>query len=297
MNASTTAAPRPADARARQLAAIDDSGWGERFTLFQPRNAMFWLFAWALVTGVVHSVDYYRQDVANYGGALIGGGVAFAIYGAVWLAFLGATNRYTPESPKLLATGFAWGAIVATGTLALSANGALLSLYAKLFGQSWASDWAAGFTAPVTEEFAKALGLLVLLGLAPRLIRSAYDAFVVGAFIGLGFQIWENVLYVYQGAQSDFGTNETTAALQVIGIRSISGIASHAMFSAIFCTGLFWALGWGAERRQVAKGLGLMLIAMAGHFTWDDTGALGAKLFGDLGAGPLMPLLIVIDVA
>lgn len=290
--------PSPANAHARQLAAIDESGWGERFRLFQPRNAMFWLFAWALVTGVFHSLDFYRQDVANYGGVLVGGGIAFAIYCAVWLAFLGATNRYTPESPKLLATGFGWGAIVATGTLALSANDALLPLYAKWFGQSWASDWAAGFTAPITEEFAKSLGLLVLFGLAPRLIRSAYDAFVVGAFIGLGFQIWENVLYVYQGAQADFGANQAATAFQVIVVRSISGVASHALFSAVFCTGLFWVLGWGAERRHVAKGLGLMFLAMIGHFTWDDAGALGAKIFGaDVGAGPLMPLLIILDIA
>ena len=251
------------DPRARQLAAIEESGWGERFKLFQPRNALFWLFAWALVVGVVHTVNFYRQDVANYGGALVGGGVAFAIYGGLWLLFLGAANRYTPESPKLLAVGFLWGFFVATAALALTINDAVLGLYTKAFGQSWTSDWGAGLTAPFTEETAKALGFVVLLGLAPRLIRSAYDAFVVGAFIGL---------------------------------RSLVGIASHALFSAIFCTGLFWLLGWGAEQRRVAKGLGLMVLAMVCHGVWDDTGAIGVKLIGDAGAGILMPVFLIIEV-
>lgn len=299
MTATTDTAPPPPhadDPRTRRLVAIEESGWGERFRLFQPRNAMFWLYAWAMVVGIVHTVSFYREDVGNYGGALAGGSIAFALYGGLWLLFLGAANRYTPESPKLLATGFFWGFFVASAALALTINGAVLSLYAKAFGQTWASDWAAGLTAPFTEETAKALGFVVLLGLAPRLIRSAYDAFVVGAFIGLGFQIWENVLYVYQGAQRDFGTNESVSAIQVIGVRSLAGIASHALFSAIFCTGLFWLLGRGAERRRVGAGLGLMALAMLCHGVWDDTAAIGIKLLGDAGAGVMMPLLLIIEV-
>lgn len=181
-------------------------------------------------------------------------------------------------------------------SLALTANTAMLSLYAKSFGQAWASDWAAGLTAPFTEETAKALGFLVLLGLAPKLIRSAYDAFVVGAFIGLGFQLAENVLYVYQGAQRDFGTSGASAALQVIGIRSLSGIASHALFSAIFCAGLFWVLGWGAEPRRLGRGLGFMALSMLCHGLWDNAGAIGVTLLGDAGTVVLLPLVLVVEV-
>jgi RsiW-degrading membrane proteinase PrsW (M82 family) len=286
------------DLAARQRAAIDESGWGERFRFFQPRNAMFWLYLWATAVAIVHTVSYYRSDAGNFGGPLVGGGVVFAIYGGLWLVFLGTVDRYKPESPKLLATAFGWGFFAASGTLAITVNGAVLSLYAKVFGQAWASDWAAGLTAPFTEEIAKGLGFLVLFGLAPRLIRSAYDAFVVGAFIGLGFQIWENVLYVYQGAQADFGTNQVTTSLQVIGVRSVSGIASHAMFTAIFCTGLFWILGWGAERRRVGMGLALIATAMACHFVWDDMGAIGATITDNSAAtGVLMPLFLIVEVA
>lgn len=287
----------PEDLRALQLVAIEDSGWGERFRLVQPRNAMFWLYLWAMAVGVGHTVRFYAQDVGNFGGALAGGGIAFAIYGALWLLFLAANNRYMPESPKLLAVAFGWGFFPASAMLAITVNDAVLTLYAKVFGQAWAADWGAGLTAPFTEETAKAIGFVVLVGLAPRLIRSAYDAFVVGAFIGLGFQIWENILYVYQGAQADFGTNEVASAIQVIGIRSIVGIASHALFSAIFCAGLFWLLGWGAERRRVGRGLGLMIVAMICHGVWDSMGAIGGTLVDSGSAtGVLMPLVLVIEV-
>jgi RsiW-degrading membrane proteinase PrsW (M82 family) len=294
---ATDLAGAPDDLRARQFAAIDDSGWGVPFRLVQPRNAMFWVYLWAVAVGIGHTVRFYRQDVGNFGGALIGGGVAFGLYTLVWLAFLGAVNRYTREAPKLLATAFAWGFFAATAALALTVNGAVLSLYAKTFGQAWASDWSPAFTAPFTEEASKALGFLVMLGLAPRLIRSAYDAFIVGAFIGLGFQVWENVLYVYQGAQSDFGTNEPALSIQVIALRSISGLASHALFSAVFCTGLFWVLGWGAERRQLGRGLGLMVLAMVCHGVWDSTAAIGASLFGSgAGTGLLMPIFLIVEI-
>lgn len=300
MTATDTATPAPApdDLRTRQLAAIDESGWAVPFRLFQPRNAVFWLYLWAMAVGIAHTVNFFRDDVGNFGGALAGGGIAFAVYGGLWLAFLGGTNRYTPESPKLLATAFGWGFFVATAALALTINGAMLGLYAKVFGQTWAADWAAGLTAPFTEEGAKALGFVVILGLAPKLVRSAYDAFVIGAFIGLGFQIWENVLYVYQGAESHFGTGQPGSAVQIIVMRSIVGIASHALFSAIFCTGLFWVLGWGAERRRVGQGLLTMAFAMVAHGVWDSASALGGRIFG-FSAGPFlfMAIVLVIEIA
>ena len=89
--------------------------------------------------------------------------------------------------------------------IALPANTALLEIWTKAGGTEFATKWAAGLTAPINEEFAKALGLVLLIGLAPRLVRSAYDGFIIGAFIGLGFQVFEDVLYVYNGAAQSFG--------------------------------------------------------------------------------------------
>ncbi|ROP41752.1 PrsW family glutamic-type intramembrane protease [Saccharothrix texasensis] len=103
----------------------------------------------------------------------------------------------------------------------LPADTALLDIRAKVGGTAFAADWAAGLTAPTTEEFAEALGLVLLIGLAPRLVRSAYDGFVIGAFIGLGFQVFEDVLHVVDGATQSFGVDQFGSSLHVFLLRDV----------------------------------------------------------------------------
>lgn len=279
-----------------QLDAIEASGVSKGFKLVQLRNPVFWILAWAMATGIVRLLGVYQPNLQNYGGALALGTAAFGIYTVVWIAFLHSLDRFTPLPAKMLATGFLWGAIVATTFLALTVNGAVLSLYAKVFGTSWSHDWAPGFTAPITEETAKALGLVMLIGLAPRLMRSAFDGFVAGAFIGLGFQFAEDVLYVFQGAGHDFGANQTANSIQIVVLRGGSGLVSHALYSALVCCGLMWILGRDPRGRHVVKGLGLILLGVLTHASWDTAGAVGVRLFGDGGA-LWLPILVVIGVA
>ena len=284
----------PTTLTARQ-AAIQASGAARDFKLVQFRNPVFWVFMWALITGLVRLVGFYQPSLGNYGGALAGGTAAFGLYTVVWIVFLHHLDRFTPLPPKLLATGFLWGAVVATTFLALTVNTAVLTLYTKLFGTAWASDWAAGFTAPFTEETAKAIGFVMILGLAPLLIRSVFDGFIAGAFIGLGFEVSEDVLYVYQGAAKHFGTDQTAASIQMIALRAASGVVSHAMFTGLVCAGLMWLLGRDPRGRNIVKGVGFILFAATMHFAWDNAGAIGSKLLGPA-AGLLMFLLIAVGV-
>ena len=39
----------------------------------------------------------------------------------------------------------------------------------------------------------------------PRVIRTAYDGFIVGAFTGLGFEILEDIYYALNSAPDEFG--------------------------------------------------------------------------------------------
>ena len=57
-------------------------------------------------------------------------------------------------------------------------------MYAKAFGASFAFDWGAALAAPINEELAKGAGILLLLTLAPQLIRSPFDGLVLGASSG-----------------------------------------------------------------------------------------------------------------
>ncbi|WNV87172.1 PrsW family intramembrane metalloprotease [Umezawaea sp. Da 62-37] len=290
---SVNVAAPPAGTRAAQLAAIEQSGWGLRFRFPQPHNLAFWVYVIGVGGGALSMFRYFGQGAGFYTPALTGGALLFGLYLVPWLLLLRHHNRYTAQPAGLLAAGFLWGGVAATFWIALPANGALLEIWAKLGGTSFAADWAAGLTAPINEEWGKALGLVLLIGLAPRLVRSAYDGFIIGAFIGLGFEVFEDVLYVYNGAAQLYGVDQFGTSLQMFVIRGASGIVSHALFSAIFCAGLMWVLGRTPGERDVVRGVLAMLAAMVFHFAWDDMGGLGG---GGLWAAVLPFLIAAVEL-
>lgn len=278
-------------AKAAQLAAIEQSGWGLPFRLVQPQNLAFWVYAAGVGGGALAMLRYFGPGAGFYRPALTGGVLLFGLYLVPWLLLLRHHNRYTAQPAGLLATGFVWGGFAATFWIALPANTALLEIWTKAGGTEFATKWAAGLTAPINEEFAKALGLVLLIGLAPRLVRSAYDGFIIGAFIGLGFQVFEDVLYVYNGAAQSFGVDQIGASVQIFLVRGAAGIVSHALFSAIFCAGLMWLLGRTPGERRVVRGLLTMLAAMVFHFAWDDMAGISG---GNAALAAVLPFLIAV---
>ena len=284
------------DAEQARSAALEASGWGRPFRLVQLRNAGFWVFVVGMLVGAVQLIHFYGPGLSTYSVGLGVGVLAFLPYTIAWLLLLSYHNRYTSLPPKLLLVAFLWGAIPATYWIGLQANTAVLSLYGKLFGHAWARDYAAGFTAPVTEELAKATALILLLGLAPRLVRSPYDGLMIGAFAGLGLQISEDLLYVFNAAANGFGADQVSAALQIIGTRAVAGLVQHVLFSAIFCAGLMWLIGRGEGRHRL-RGLLLMLGAMILHNGWDNLGAYGQRLAGAAGFILMVIILFVVGLS
>ncbi|WP_405096043.1 PrsW family intramembrane metalloprotease [Micromonospora sp. NBC_01412] len=280
------------DLAAARSAAIEASGWGAPFHLVQLRNACFWVFAFGMAAGTLQLVHFYVPGVGAYGAGLTIGVIAFGLYTVPWLLLLSYHNRYTSLPPKLLFVAFAWAFVASTYWMAVQANGAVLSLYGKLFGPGWARDWGPGLTAPFTEEAAKATALVLLLGLAPRLVRSPYDGLIIGAFAGLGFQISEDVSYAFNAAANGFGADQVASAWGIFAARAGAGLFQHVLFSAVFCSGLMWLLGRGGTRHR-GRGLLLMLGAMVVHSGWDNFSAYGLSIAGVLGI-PLMMLLLAV---
>lgn len=259
---------------AAQQAAIRESGWGERYRFFQPHNFMFWVYLWLLVLGGSAMLSQMAGQFGGFQDAIVTGYVAFALFTIpFWLA-LNYLDRYRAVPGKVRVMAFLWGGLVGTFTLAQPANAAVLTLYAKLFGQPWAQDWGAGLTAPFTEEIAKGAGVLVIIVLAPRVVRSAFDGLIIGAFIGLGFQVFEDVTYVVTGAQSAFGAAQGQTALHMVTTRALTGLTSHTLYSALFGMGLVWLVGRPSEPRRIGRGLLFVLGALLVHGLWDAMGAL-----------------------
>ncbi len=253
--------------------AIEQSGWGEEFHLVQPRNLAFWVYCLLVAAGVFVISGQISIAAAAYSGALTSGIIAFGLLAVAYLWFIRYEDRYTTVPGKLAAAGFVWGGVGAIGAFALLGNDAVMSLYSKAFGASFAFDWGAALTAPINEELAKGAGVLLLLVLAPRLIRSPFDGLILGAFIGLGFQISEDISYAWIGAANSFG--DIGAAWQTIISRTLASIPSHWMYTGIFGAGLIWFVGRPDVPARKALGAGLMLTAMVMHGLWDASAAIG----------------------
>lgn len=259
----------------RQRVAIEVSGWGQPFRFFQLRNLCFWVYLVLTGVGVVHIWSYFRADVVFYAEPFAVAAVLCLLCGAAWAGWFHHIDRWERQPAGLIVTALVWGAIPATFAFALPVNSAMLGIYPKLFGQDWASSWAAGLTAPFTEELAKLCGLILLLGLAPRLIRTANDGLIIGAFLGLGFAVFEDFLYAANGTMTSFSANPDTAAVTISLTRIATSAVSHPLFSALVCSGAIYILGTRAQPRRVLRGILFVLAGMFLHFTWDDAAGLG----------------------
>jgi protease PrsW len=285
--------------RARDI-ALDLSGWGRRFSFYQPRNFAFWGYLLLVGIGFLVFASTLAAKYDAYGQAIGLAVTSFAIYAALFWWFTAHIDRYAKLPAKLMVVAFIWGGFAATGAMAANANDAILALYSKTFGQVWALNWGAGLAAPFTEEWAKGSGLLLLIAMAPRQIRTAFDGFIMGAFIGLGFQIIEDISYALTSAGTQFGANQIGASVGTIVLRMVSGVAAHILYSAIFCAGLVYLLGRPAEPRKIGRGLLLVAIPMLLHGTWDSLGAIagpsGLKLIGLLIGVIVVALAIFVRV-
>jgi protease PrsW len=275
--------------------AIEQSGWGEDFHLVQPHNLAFWAYCALVVAGAYVLSGQVSIAAAAFSGALTAGVVAFGLLAIGYLWFIHYEDRYTTVPRTLGAAGFVWGFVAATGSFALLANGAVIDLYGKVFGAGFAFDWGAALAAPIDEELAKGAGVLLLLTLAPKLIRSPFDGLILGAFVGLGFQISEDISYAWIGAANSFG--DVHAAWSTIIVRSLGSIPSHWMYTAIFGAGLVWFLGRPDVPARRGLGAGLMLTGMLMHGIWDASGALaGSSALGWIAPPAVATVLISVFI-
>lgn len=271
--------------------ALHTSGWGRRFVLYQPRNLAFWAYVVLILFGMMAFVPMLTAQPAGFGAALVRAVVLFGLYGLLFWWFTQRVDRYAKLPVKLLLAGLLWGGFAASWAMAANANGALSDVYAKALGQTWALDWGDGLSAPFTEELSKGAGLVLLIALAPRVIRTAFDGFLLGAVIGLGFQVLEDISYALMSAGAHFGADPVASEMSTIWLRMITGVAGHVAYSAIFCAGLVYLMGRPAEPRRLGRGVLLMATAMLLHGVWDSIGSFAAS---DNGLALLLMLLTVV---
>jgi RsiW-degrading membrane proteinase PrsW (M82 family) len=281
---------------AAQQEAIRESGWAERFHLWQPQNAAFWVWLVGVVAGLIVFIKLIAQVPDVYGPAVVGGVVVWSLFVIAWVVFLQHKDRYAPTPGLLAAAGFFWGGLAATFAISAWGNDAVTGIYAKAVSPEFAARWGTVLSAPVVEESAKACGIILLIALAPRLVRSAWDGLILGAFVGLGFQVFESWIYTVQGASSNLGENQPGTVVQQALLRGVyGGLFMHALWSALAGMGIIWLIGRPGEPRRPLRGILLIGAAVAGHAAWNVASAPGAgALFLATGVIAIIAIIVMI---
>lgn len=239
----------------------------------KPRNALFgWAIAGFIVVGVFGLALIAYLFLALGPVLLLLGGVLALIPLVIVLLGVYWIDRWEPEPRGLLIFGFLWGAVVSVVLALLVDVGVQLTTAASGADADALDVVGTVIQAPVVEELAKGLGVLLIFLVARKYFDGPVDGIVYAAVVAGGFAFTENILYFSQ-AMAYSGLLSTDTLLTFF-VRGIMSPFAHAMFTSM--TGLFIGL-WG--RKSVAGGIGGFFVglipAMALHALWNGTSYLG----------------------
>ncbi|OFL58557.1 hypothetical protein HMPREF2760_00320 [Corynebacterium sp. HMSC065D07] len=157
-----------------------------------------------------------------------------------------------------------WGAGTAVSLALLSA----LPFSSLTKGVGWEESmmsWSGAYP----EEFAKALGVVFVL-LSFRQLNRPWHGFIVGALVGWGFEVFENVLYASLGAVMH-PTSDWIGMLQMWGLRLVAGPGLHMSLTVIAGFGIGWAI-YAAHKTwwwRLGVGVGALFVSFCLHFAWN----------------------------
>lgn len=232
------------------------------------RTALIVTFILIAIAGVVGGVaiSLGAGDPAGAGLSITYAFVPLPLVGFVywWL------DRYEPEPRRYKFAAFVWGGVVAVGiALALEI----------LIQNTWnlSDKTTASFVAPLAEEPAKCLFLLLTFLRARRVIDGFLDGLIYAGIVGVGFAFVENIGYY---AASYLGSPD----IQVAGaegvtttfiVRGVFSPLAHPLFTSAF--GI--AIGLAVTRRSKFAKVALVVVGLAAsallHGLWNSSLSFG----------------------
>lgn len=252
----------------------------------------FWILGAILIFSGMRLFDLLQSPFARFPTATTTAVILFALYAVPFWWFIASMDFLEKEPPMLLATAFAWGALVAT-TTAMQGNRAMLGLLAKLVSTDFAAAWGPAVVSPVIEELLKALGLVMIVLVARKQINSVLDGMVYGALTGLGFQVVENVFYALNAVEFANNGDKVGPVVATFFLRGfLAGLWSHTLYSALAGAGIAWFIV-RTDRSILNRTGGLvggLGLAWAVHSVWNSPLMLDG--FGKGGWGVLFGLLV-----
>ncbi|PPG63200.1 PrsW family intramembrane metalloprotease [Rathayibacter sp. AY1C7] len=202
-------------------------------------------------------------------------------------------DRWEPEPALGLWFAFLWGAAGSVAIALLVDLGVQIAVYASGQQPSGSDFVGAVIQAPLVEETAKGIGVLLVLLIWRRTFDGPVDGIVYAAVVASGFAFVENILY-FGSALVEGGLGSLAVTFFLRGVLSPF---AHVLFTA--CTGA--ALGFASNRPAVARLpialLGLALAAFL-HALWNGSSFLVSDWFGFYGVVqvPLFAVAVVVVV-
>jgi RsiW-degrading membrane proteinase PrsW (M82 family) len=175
----------------------------------------------------------------------------------IWFFFW--LDRWEPEPAR-----YRWAALLWGGSAAVLI-GAGAQFVLSAFTQS--EFWLAVVIAPLTEEFAKGLFLVLLVWLRRAQLHGVVDGIVYACLSGIGFAFTEDVLY-YASALADGGPTELASTVIVRGIFSPF---AHPLFTSAIGIGIGVAVTARSKEAKVLAPLLGYLVAVLLHATWNGS--------------------------
>ncbi|WP_165070041.1 PrsW family intramembrane metalloprotease [Marisediminicola senii] len=175
-------------------------------------------------------------------------------------------DRWEPEPRPALLFALLWGAAVSVAIALLFSVGVqVVQMVAGVGPSAMADVVSAVVQAPIVEEVAKGLGLLILFWAFRRGFDGPVDGLVYAATIAVGFAFTENIQYFGLALLS----SGVGGVSEIFFLRGILSPFAHVMFTS--CIGI--AVGLAARRTGAIGVLGYFVLglipAIALHAFWN----------------------------
>lgn len=184
-------------------------------------------------------------------------------------------DRLEPEPTSMLTFAFLWGAGVAV-LLSFLLNTVGMEMYAvPVFGPDAGALLSTAVIAPVVEESAKGIVLLILLWRRRHELDSYTDGVIYAAMVAAGFAFTENALYFL----SSFFQEGLFGLVFTFVLRGLVIPFGHPLYTAMIGIGVAYAAIHRGRVRLLAPVAGWVAAVLL-HAVWN-----GATVLGWVGLG------------
>ena len=203
-------------------------------------------------------------------------------------------DRYESEPLWMLATAFFWGALIAVFIAMIFNTGIALVAAVATHSEDIGESVGAVISAPIVEESAKALILVILFFWKKDEFDGIVDGIVYAGMVGLGFAMTENILYYGRAVQHGAGV-----LTFVFILRGMAAPFSHPLFTSMTGIGLGWSRQSQNSFVKFAMPVFGYMLAILMHATWNGSAAFGggvgffAAYFLVMGPAFVITLMVV----